>query len=175
MSCALLQGFTLGCVRDNVGGVKEIYIIETVNISSYTEASGVITAITKASGKRFWKYQQLKETSEGKEDIKGNDQTGTVSYDQTVTVVIPKMQTSVRNEVKTMASLGAITIVVTTVEGTSFMYGAVNGLTLNEGTIGSGKARTDLNGYSLNFTGYEVQPAFTVSTATVALLETPGS
>jgi hypothetical protein len=171
--CALTQGYTLGCARDNIGGVKEVYIMELANMATYTEASGVITALTKTTGKRFYKYQQLRETSEAKEQITGSNTAGTVFYDQTVTLVIPKMQTSIRNEIKVMASIGGIVAIVTTVEGTSFMYGAVNGLTLDDGQITTGKAKGDLNGYTINLMGYERQPAFTVQASVVALLETP--
>ncbi len=172
MSCALTQGYTLGC-RDTLGGVKEIYLIELANISTITEASGTVTAITKVTGKRFWKYQQFKETSEAKEDLKGSTETGGSWSEQTVSLVIPKMQVSVRNEIKTLMQLGAIAAVVKTVEGTSFLYGRENGLTLDEGTAGTGKARSDLNGYTINIAGYEKEPAPIVDATVVSGLETP--
>ena len=62
MACALTQGYTLDC-RDSLGGLTEVYFIEASNITSYTEASGVITALVKAAGKRFYKYELVKGTS----------------------------------------------------------------------------------------------------------------
>ncbi len=55
MACALTQGYTLDC-RDSLGGITEVYFIEAGNVSSITEASGVVSAIVKGSGKVFRKY-----------------------------------------------------------------------------------------------------------------------
>ncbi len=46
MSCALTQGYTLDC-RDSLGGIVEVYFTEAANVTASTEASGVITALTK--------------------------------------------------------------------------------------------------------------------------------
>jgi hypothetical protein len=58
MACALTQGYTLDC-SDSYGGVKELHLIEFDNVSSFTESAGVVTAITKATGKAFKKYTKL--------------------------------------------------------------------------------------------------------------------
>ena len=64
MSCALTSGFTLPC-RDGVGGVKTIYITELANFASATIASGVVTALTLDTGKKFWTYELTEETRGG--------------------------------------------------------------------------------------------------------------
>jgi hypothetical protein len=52
MACALTQGYALDC-RDSLGGITEVYFIEFKNVSAVTEASGVVSAITKGAGKVF--------------------------------------------------------------------------------------------------------------------------
>lgn len=172
MACALTQGYTLDC-RDSIGGVKEVYIIERGNIASLTELSGVITAGTKVTGKRFWKYEQIRDTSEAFEEITGSTENNSIYYNQTVSIQISKMAASVRNEILLLAQ-NRLTIVVTTQEGTSFMYGKTNGLMLNAGRMQTGKAGADLNGYTLTFTGWEKEAAPTVGSAVVNSLTTPG-
>lgn len=58
MACALTQDLTLDC-RDSVGGLKEVYVIELGNVSTMTVTSGVVTALTKATGKKFRKYSLI--------------------------------------------------------------------------------------------------------------------
>jgi hypothetical protein len=46
------------------GGTKEVWLIELNNVTSVTESSGTLTAITKASGAIFRKYQLVLETAQ---------------------------------------------------------------------------------------------------------------
>lgn len=172
MACALTQGFNLDC-RDAIGGIKEIYIAELGNVSAITEASGVVTAITKASAKRFWKYSLIRETSNFVETITGSEQNGTLFYAQAAEIIINKQQASVRNEIKLLAKNNLIIVGVDN-NGVGRMYGRVYGLMLNAGTIASGTAWGDRNGYTLNFTGNETEPAPEVSAEVIAALETAG-
>ncbi|MGN6416119.1 MAG: hypothetical protein ACTHMC_01415 [Pseudobacter sp.] len=171
MPCALTQGYNNDC-REGIGGLKEVYIIELGNVSSMTEVSGVITAITKASGKRFWKYSLVRETSNATETITGSEQNGTLYYAQQVQIILNKKTASVRNEIMLLAKNNVIIIGVENT-GKAFLYGKVNGLQLNGGTSDSGTAWADRNGYTLPFTGNEVALAPEVDTSLLASLETP--
>lgn len=180
MGCALTQGYNLDC-REGIGGTKEAYIIETDNILSITETSGVVTAITKKTGKRFWKYQLVRETSNATETITGNEQNGTLFYAQQVQLIINRRQASVRNEIMLLAK-NRLTIVIvenqvdsTTTYNRAWLYGRVNGLLLNSGTSDSGTAWGDRNGYTLPFAGNEVELAPEVSNSVISTLETPGT
>ncbi|HVX49556.1 MAG TPA: hypothetical protein VHB48_05335 [Chitinophagaceae bacterium] len=173
MSCALTQGFNLDC-RDAVGGLKEIYITELGSISSVTEASGTISAITNASGKQFWKYSLIRETSNAEETITGNEQNGTIFYAQKVDVILNKRQVSVRNEILLLAK-NKLAIVAVDNIGNAWLYGRVNGLMLNAGTSPTGTAWGDRNGYTLTFSGNETELAPMVQASVIATLETPGT
>lgn len=97
MACALTSGYTLDC-RESVGGIIELYFIEAGNVTTITEASGVVTGITKASGKVFRKYEQEQDVAFFVENLNSNVQNGTIFYQQELTLVINKMATAVRNE-----------------------------------------------------------------------------
>lgn len=170
MACALTQGYSLGC-REGVGGVKEVYIMEIGNLSSVTEASGVVTAITKASGKRFWKYSLIRETSNFDEAITGNEQNGTIYYAQTGAIVLNVRQAATRNEILLLAK-NNLAIVVVENTGKAFLYGKEFGLSLLTGNAATGTAWADRNGYTLNFTGNEKELAPEVQTSVLATLET---
>jgi hypothetical protein len=172
MACALTQGYNNGC-REGVGGLKEVYITELANVSAITEVSGVVTAITKATGKRFWKYSLIRETSNATETITGSEQNGTLFIAQQVQVILNSRQASVRNEIMLLAKNNVIVITVEN-SGKSFMYGKEFGLMLNGGTGETGTAWADRNGYTLPLTGNEKNLAPEVDSSLIAALETPG-
>lgn len=176
--CALTQGYVLDC-STGVGGLKEVYIIELANVTAMTEASGVVTAITKATGKRFWKYSLVRETSNATETITGNEQNGTLFYAQQVQIILNKRQASVRNEVMLLAQNQLIMIVVENQLNTSgnpkaWLFGKTQGLKLASGTSETGTAWGDRNGYTLPFAGNEPALAPEVLYSLLASLETPG-
>lgn len=179
MACALTQGFVLDC-KEGIGGLKEVYIIELANVSAITETSGVVTAITKATGKRFWKYSLVRETSNATETITANPQNGTLFYAQQVQVILNKRQAAVRNEVMLLAKNNLIIIGVenqvnsATGQNRAFLYGKTQGLELNAGTSETGTAWGDRNGYTLPFAGNEPELAPEVQYSLLASLETPG-
>lgn len=62
MACAITSGYSIDC-RENIGGVSAVYIAEFGNISSIAEVSGLVTGITKAAGKRFYKFEVPRATA----------------------------------------------------------------------------------------------------------------
>jgi hypothetical protein len=169
-SCALTQDYSFGC-DVGTGGTKECYIIEIENISTITESSGTLTAITKVAGKVFRKYQLVLETSNFEETITGNRQNGTIFYDQKGTIIINKQQVAIRNEIILLAKNNLV-IVIKDNNDTYRLYGRQYGLRLQEGNAATGTAWGDRNGYTLTFTGKEPEPAPFVDSATAATLQT---
>jgi hypothetical protein len=173
MACALTQGYSQDC-RDVVGGAKEIYFMEHANATTITVAAGVVTAITKATGKRFWKYKPPRETAYGKETITANVQNGSRYYAQEVGIVLNKLQTNTSLEIQKLAQ-NLLLAVVRDANDVYWLYGYKNGLDATGGEGGTGTAPGDRNGYNLVFTGAEPSMAMALDSATAAALETPGS
>ena len=173
MACALTSSYTLDC-RDSVGGLVEIYFIEAGNVSSVTEASGVVTAITKASGKVFRKYEQDQDTAFFVENLNSNVQNGTLFYQQELTIVCNRMQTATRNELLLLAK-NRLLAVAKDANGAYWLLGKTRFLHATAGNSGSGTASGDRNGYTFTFTALEPNLAPSVDSATVATLLTPGS
>ena len=169
-NCALTQDYSFGC-DVGTGGTKECYIIELENISSVTESSGTITAITKVSGKIFRKYQLVLETANFEENIVGNRANGTIFYDQKGTIVLNKQQVAVRNEILLLAK-NNLAIVIKDNNDTYRLYGRQYGLRLETGTASTGTAWGDRNGYTLNFTGKEPSLAPFVQDTVITTLQT---
>jgi hypothetical protein len=163
MPCALTQSYTLDC-RDSIGGLKEVWFAALDDIATWTGSNGAYTAITMDSGKYFWKYELVKESSNFAEAVNTNVQNGTVFYGQTLEIILNKLQVNTRNEILLLAK-NRLVAIVTDNNGVKWVLGKDNGLDLTGGGSNTGTAFGDRNGYTLTFTGNEKElaPSFTGS------------
>lgn len=169
--CALTQGYELNCF-EGMGGASDVWLIEFANVSGVTHASGIITAIGKANNKRFWRYKQRRGTCEAKEELQKNLEAGTSFWNQTIAMVMTKMQASIRNELVLLGQ-NRLVAVVKDRNGKYWYYGKEDALEMTQGLIGTGLANADRNGYGLTFTAAEKEPALEVNASVIATLETP--
>ena len=170
MPCALTQGLNLDC-RDGFGGVKRVLFMEHENVTSYTLTSGVISAITKGSGKTFKEYKLIFETGDAKTSGTHDRTQGTSVYKQTVSFPINKMTTSVKNEIQLLAQ-NRLLIIAEDQNGTYWLYGKDNGLMAVTTESMSGVALADRNGYMLTFEGNEKAFEIEVQSSVIAGLLT---
>lgn len=166
MACALTQGYTLDC-KDSLGGIKAVWLIAHANVASVTEASGIVTAITKASGKVFYKYELVKNTGALTETITASVENGTVFYAQELSVVLNKLQANTRNEILLLAK-NTLMAVVQDANDKYWLLGRSTGLDVTGGTAATGTAQGDRNGYTLTFTGGEKELAPEVDSTIIA-------
>ena len=177
-SCAVTSGYAIEC-RDSIGGVEIVYLIENSALydasgnSRVTEASGVVTALTKNTGKRFWKFEVPRATASTENGITSSIENGTFFYTHKVTFPINDRSASTRNIITTLAK-NRLTFV--TKEGDTYrMFGKEFGLTLESSTGGSGVQLSDRNGYTLVFSSQEREDFLVVPSNIAATLETPGT
>ena len=166
MSCALTQGYTLDC-KDSLGGIKALWLIAHANVASVTEASGIVSAITKSAGKVFYKYELVKNTGALTETITASVENGTVFYAQELSVVLNKLQANTRNEILLLAK-NTLMAVVQDANDKYWLLGRYSGLDVTGGTAATGTAQGDRNGYTLTFTGGEKELAPEVSSSIIA-------
>jgi hypothetical protein len=172
MPCALTSGYSLDC-KDSSGGITEVYFIEKANVSSVATASGVVTGLTKASGKRFWKYELPKETGNFTNNPQVSTENGTLFFEQGLTIVINKLSASVNTELKLLAQ-NVLIAVVKDNNNKYWMLGKERGIDMAASESGSGTAFGDRSGYTLNFTGKEADQLYEVNSSVAAALETAG-
>ena len=168
MACgALTKGRGLDCNRIS-GGVKFIYFgvldqftapIETTGL---VVSSGEITDIEMASN-ILYRYTMPIGVASATDTIVGSRENGTIYYTPTVQVLFNRLTKEDQNEIKL---LGATKVVVfcqlnqqlTNGHDVIIGMGVVNGMELNAGTIDTGAAWGDKNGYTLTFDGMEQDP-----------------
>ena len=168
MGCtALTKGRGLDCNRIS-GGVKFIYFgvldqftapIETVGL---VQVDGEVTDIEMASNV-LYRYTMPLGVASVTDTIVGSRENGTIYYTPTAQVLFNRISKEDQNQIKL---LGATKVVVFAqlnqqlANGHDIIVamGVVNGMELNAGTIDSGAAWGDKNGYSLTFDGMEASP-----------------
>ena len=170
MPCALTQGYTLDC-KDSLGGIKAVWMIESGNVTAVTEASGIVSAITKSAGKVFRKYELVKATGSLTETITASVENGTVFYAQELSIVLNKLQANTRNEILLLAQ-NTLMVVVQDANDKYWLLGRTQGCDVTGGTAATGTAQGDRNGYTLTITGAEKQLSPEVNSGIIAGLTT---
>ena len=152
MSCALTAGYTLGC-KDSVGGIKHVHI---ANQSSITYDPVVDGAVATVAG-TFFKYELPINTAQFTETVTSAEATGTTFYTTELTIQLPKLTATLRNELKLLAQ-ARLAVVATDRNGVQWILGYENGVNLTSGTSATGTAMGDLNGLTLTFSTNETSP-----------------
>lgn len=159
MACNIVEGYAIAC-RDSIGGIKTVFATEFENVQSFTESSGVATAVTVISGTKFWSYNLEKENAEMTENETGSVENGTLFWEQTLTFTLKKLTAAQRNNMKILAQ-NRLVIIVLDNNGLYWVLGRHNGMDkVGTNDAKSGKALGDMSGYTLSFTGKETNPMY---------------
>jgi len=156
MSCILTTGFSHDC-KDSVGGVDKIWLVEYEAVSSYTSASGEISALTLNGGKAFFKYELPKDTASFTNTITPSVENGTVFNSTELNIKLRKLSTAKRNEVK-LLSVARLVAIVKTNAGDYWAMGLGRGMDMTAGSAMTGVALGDMTGFDLTFTHAEKEP-----------------
>lgn len=156
MSCNLTAGIQLGC-RDNVGGLKTMWITDFCNIDSITQNSG--DTITQISGTgTFYCFELIRTSSQHTETVNASLENGTVFYQGETVTYFAKLEQAKRNILKTLAQSQRLAIVIEDNNGDYFYLGQTYGSFISAGTSVTGKALGDANGYNMTFQYLEPNP-----------------
>jgi hypothetical protein len=171
MACtALTKGRGLDCNRIS-GGVKNIYFgvydkfVSPITTTGIVQASGEITDIemVAGTGSGLFRYTTPLGVASITETITGSRDNGTIFYTPTVNVILNRLTKEDQNEIKLLGQTKVVVFAelnATLANGHNVIVGlgVTNGMELNTGTIDSGTAFGDRNGYTLTFDGLEPAP-----------------
>ena len=168
MACtALTKGRGLDCNRIS-GGVKFIYFgvydpftapIETVGI---VQASGEITDIEMDTG-GLYRYSMPLGVASVTDTIVGSRENGTIYYTPTAQVLFNRLTKEDQNQIKLLGATKTVIFAqlnqqLANGHDVIIGLGVTNGMELNAGTMDTGAAWGDKNGYTLTFDGMEAAP-----------------
>jgi hypothetical protein len=161
MACDISNGRLESC-KDSVSGLDAIYFINFgINYPTdvtYSATPGLEDLVTAIDGvTELYKYE-LKGANSFEQTIQTSRDNGTTYFEQVVVAQLKKQDVTTHKTIKLLA-YGRPHIVVRTRSAQYFIVGIERGADMTAGTISSGTALGDFNGYNLTFTAMENVPA----------------
>ena len=157
-----LSGIGIGC-KDNMGGIKEVYIIESKNITEKTLSTGntQISDIKLVPSAQFKTYKFRKGTGSMTSTASSDDTIGNFSVTTELTLQFSKMETPKRLEIMALC-LEDVVVIVNDWNGKYWYLGYDFPVTVTAATGVTGTAATDLNGYTVTLTDTSTEFPFEV-------------
>ena len=173
MSCDIAHGRLEAC-KDGVSGLDAIYIINYGDFNpdpstlggdvTYSTTAGYEDTISDiANISNVYKFE-LKGANSFEQTIQSSRDNGTTFFEQVLTVQLKRQDVATHKTIKLLA-YGRPVIIVRTRGNEFFIAGLQRGMDVTAGTVSSGTAMGDFNGYSLTFTGMENIPANFLNTS----------
>ena len=167
MSCDIANGRLEAC-KDSVSGLDAIYIINYGDYNpdpaalggdvTYSATAGLEDVITEiANVATVYKFE-LKGANSFEQTIQTSRDNGTTFFEQALTIQLKRQDAATHKTMKLLA-YGRPHIIVRTRGNQFFIAGLQRGCDVTAGTVSSGTAMGDFNGYNLTFTGMENVPA----------------
>tara|TARA_B100000900_G_C20367751_1_gene629078 strand:+ start:184 stop:768 length:585 start_codon:yes stop_codon:yes gene_type:complete len=164
MSCDIIGGRTEQC-KDAVSGLHAIYLVNygdldfpSLNQYGTSDNTDQIVAV-QSDGLSFSIYKfELKGANSFEQTINSSRENGTTFFEQSLTVQLKRQDVKSTKNIK-LISYGRPRIIIHARGDQFFLMGLDQGCDVTAGTISSGSALGDFNGYSLTFTGMEELPA----------------
>ena len=174
MACDITNGRIEEC-KDSVSGLKSIFIInyddlDSDDVTYDATDTDLIDTWAPASPINLYKYE-LKGNNSFETNINSSRENGTTFFEQNLAIQLKRQDIATHKNVKLLA-FGRPRIVVRSMTDQFFLMGLDQGADVTGGTVSSGAAMGDFNGYSLTFTAMEVSPANFLNCSTEAALAT---
>ena len=159
MACDITRGRLIDC-KDSIGGLKAIYIckaynnnisaVATVNATEMTTA-GFATWSAQSGGKTIvFKYDLVQNLSSLTVNINSDNANGTTFFEQTLSVVLQKIDHDMTNELRLMAYSRSQIFVQDSLDNV-YLLGIDGGCYVTGGTVVTGTAKGDLTGYTIEW------------------------
>ena len=181
MACTnLTKGRSLECNRI-AGGVKYIYfsVYDEITSFSYDTSAPLEIDTIDFGGNTIYRYTMPTGVASVTETVTGSTENGTIFYAPQVNVIFNRLTKEDQNEIKLLGQtkvriFAQLNEQLANGHDVILAIGMENGLSLNSGTIESGAAFGDRNGYSLTFDGMETIPMSMLEDYTTAPFDNSG-
>jgi len=165
MACtALTRGRGLDCNRIS-GGVKKIFFsVYDPDVSyTYDGTNPLEIDAIDWDGSTIYEYVMPLGVASITDTITGSRENGTIFYTPTVNIILNRLTKEDQNEIKLLGKskvriFAQLNQQLANGHDVFIALGMANGLELNAGTMDSGAAFGDRNGYTLTFDGLEAIP-----------------
>jgi hypothetical protein len=183
MACtALTKGRGLDCQRI-AGGVKNIYFSVFSDFGetdwAYDGSHPLEISTIDWNSNSIYKYVMPLGVASVSDAITGSTENGTIFYTPTVNIMLNRLTKEDQNQIKLLGQTKVRILVELNQNYTNdhpviLACGFHNGMDLNSGSIDSGAAFGDRNGYNLTFTGLEPLPMAFLEDYTTSIFDNSG-
>ena len=163
MACDITRGRLIDC-KDTIGGLKAIYIckaynnninaVATINTTEMTTAGFATWSAQSGGATTVFKYDLIPNLSSMTVNVNSDNANGTTFFEQTLSVVLQKIDHDTTNELRLMA-YSRSQIFVQDQNDNVFLLGIDNGCHVSGGTVITGTAMGDQNGYTIEWAAQE--------------------
>ena len=163
MACAITKGRGVGC-KTAFAGIKNIYILDYSSaIAGLSDTAGTVTLPTDASAE-FFKFEVKGGLSSLETTVTSSRENGTTFYESTLNVTFQNLDVATQEEIKLLNRGRAHYVVELYPDGAGttkyLLLGKDNGAEITGGTIVTGAAPGDLQGFTITAVATEVFPPF---------------
>lgn len=155
MACTLtINGRAFPC-KDKIGGIKRVWIKQFDASDWGSITAGVIAA---ASAITVFGFELTKNSGSFQQTVTASVENGTVFYSQVLELSMPNLVAADNVEIADLLK-NRLCVIVQDNNDNYFLMGHTTGAEATGGTVGTGTAKGDLNGYQIQLTAEEVIPA----------------
>ena len=163
MACAITKGRGVGC-KTAFAGIKNIYIIDySAVVAALANSSGTVTLPTDDTAE-FFKFEVKGGQTSLETSVTSSRENGTTFYESTLNITFQLLDVATQEEIKLLNRGRAQYVVELYPNGAGttkyLLVGKDNGAEITGGTIVSGAAAGDLQGFTLTAVATEVNPPF---------------
>ena len=163
MACAITKGRGVGC-KTAFAGIKNIYILDySAAIAALSDSSGTITLPTDNSAE-FFKFEVNGGQTSLETNVTSSRQNGPTFYESTLNATFQVLDVATQEEIKLLNRGRAHYVIELYPNGAGstkyLLLGKDNGAEITGGTIVTGAAAGDLQGFTLTAVATEGFPPF---------------
>ena len=158
MACNITRGRLIDC-KVSIGGLKAIYIAKSYSNNVAATATINTTEMTTAGFANWsccggtvevFKYDLVQNLSSLTVNINSDNANGTTFFEQTLSVTLQKIDHDMTNELRLMAYSRSQIFVQDSMDNV-FLLGMDGGCYVTGGTVVTGTAKGDMNGYTIEW------------------------
>jgi hypothetical protein len=171
MACSItVSGRSFPC-KDKIGGIKRVWIapFDADNWGSIT--SGVIAA---AEAVTVYGFELTKNSGSFQQTVTASVENGTVFFSQVLELTMPNLAATDNEEIYDLLK-SRLAVIIQDNNDNYMLMGHTTGAEATGGTVGTGTAKGDLNGYQIQLTAEEAIPAPFVASDDANITFTAGS
>lgn len=166
MACDISSGRIVDC-KDSLGGIKAVYIGNYKDMITQTDwAAASNDTVTAIAAQTFYEFELRPELSSLTVNYQSDPASGTTFFEQVLSVTFQKLDATDIADIRELCE-GRPNIWILDNNAKCWLIGAEFGCNVSGGSIMTGVAYSDLNGFTMDFTAREQNPIW-LATAGVA-------